>query len=87
MAWRIVKQPNGLYARWSDVVDDFTHTGFNRASIVDVCRGHAGIGKAEAEEKVDNADREELIRWPECLSTLRALGKADRAAEKIAECS
>lgn len=26
MAWRIVRQPNGKLARFSDIVDNFTHT-------------------------------------------------------------
>lgn len=26
MAWRIVKQPNGLFASFSDIVDHFTYT-------------------------------------------------------------
>ena len=37
MAWRIVKQPNGLYARFSDVVDSFTHMNMKEAQAFEVC--------------------------------------------------
>ena len=50
MAWRIVKQPNGLLARFSDIVDDFTHMDMTEAEALEVCREYLGI--AEAEKKV-----------------------------------
>jgi hypothetical protein len=35
MAWRIVKQPNGLYARFSDIVDNFTHYNMDRNEAIE----------------------------------------------------
>ena len=69
-------QPNGKYARWSDVVDDFTHFNHERAAIVEVCRTN-DCGELEAEAKVKRAEEpfERAKRWVECLNDLRALGK------------
>lgn len=50
MAWRIVKQPNGLLARFSDIVDDFTHINMTEAEALEVCREYLGI--VEAQKKV-----------------------------------
>jgi hypothetical protein len=80
MAWRIVKQPNGRYARWSDIVDDFTHMEMTREEAIDVCRGYPGMGAAESEQKVANAEREPW-RWVDELATMRELGKR-REAER-----
>lgn len=38
MAWRIVKQPNGLLARFSEVVDDFTHYDMTEDEAMEVCQ-------------------------------------------------
>lgn len=78
MGWRMVKQPNGLYARWTSVVDGFTHMNLTRADALAECRER--IGALEAEEKVSNADAEPG-RWEECLETLRVL-KDDAGLEE-----
>lgn len=80
MAWRIVVQPNGKYARWSDIVDDFTHMEMTREEALAECRQHVGMGELESERKVANAEREPW-RWADELQTLRELGKR-REAEK-----
>jgi hypothetical protein len=38
MAWRIVKQPDGLYSRFSEVVDDFTHRDMTKLEAYELCR-------------------------------------------------
>lgn len=70
MAWRIVKQPNGLYARYSEVVDDFTHTDMSRDEAMEVCREH--MGRDDAEAKLQRAD-DEPLRWQEAIDSMRAL--------------
>jgi hypothetical protein len=35
MAWRIVKQPNGLLARFSDVVDNFTAVDMTKQEAIE----------------------------------------------------
>jgi hypothetical protein len=34
MSYRIVKQPNGLYAMWSTIIDDFVKTDLTRAEYI-----------------------------------------------------
>ena len=34
MAWRLIRQPNGKLARFSEVVDDFTHTDMTEREAV-----------------------------------------------------
>lgn len=88
MGWRIVKQPSGAYARWSDVVDAFTNLNMSRREALELCREK--LGSLEAEQKVKRADIDAgeadqpgppLSRWKECLKTMRVLGKAAEADE------
>jgi hypothetical protein len=51
MAWRIIKQPNGQYARFSEVVDNFTDYDLTRAEAVELCKSH-GLPAGIAEQKV-----------------------------------
>lgn len=37
MAWRIVKQPNGKFARWTDMLSQFTHMNFSETEILNLC--------------------------------------------------
>ena len=52
MAWRIVRQPNGLLARFSDVVDIFTHYDLTEQEALEVCVEFGGCTRPEAREKV-----------------------------------
>ena len=81
-----MKQPNGRYARWSSVVDDFTHFNYTRNEALEECRHE--LGAMEATAKMERADRDEarkrtkvdgLNRWREALETMRALGKTKEA--------
>jgi hypothetical protein len=101
MGWRIVKQPNGLLARWSSVVDDFTHVNMAEAEAVAVCRMYPGMGRAEAAEKVRRGVEDEpvsgflevggrgdgLDRWRDCLETIRAIHGPRLAEEREAALS
>lgn len=93
MAWRIVKQPNGLFARFSDVVDDFTHYDMTEAEALEVCVQECDCGPKTAAEKVENAKRDlepwtmkpsggdGLNRWRDCLVTIYAVHGPARASE------
>ncbi len=83
MGWRIVKQPNGLYARWSDIVDDFTHMNMSRAQALLVCREE--LGRLESEAKVSRAEARPSrhLRWAECIQTLIDLRKKKAARAAI----
>jgi hypothetical protein len=71
MAWRIVKQPSGKYARFSDIVDDFTHYNLDREEVVSLCRDE-GLGVVEAEAKVQRAD-DHPQRYAEEMRTIEIL--------------
>jgi len=58
MPSRIVKQPNGLLARFSTVVDDFTHYGMTEEEALEVCRDE--MGRVEAEAKVQRGLDDDL---------------------------
>lgn len=72
MAWRIVKQPNGQYARFSEIVDNFTSMCMTRDEAVEECKRYPGIGASEAEQKVSNADNDPK-RWEEALGIIRTV--------------
>lgn len=52
MAWRMVKQPNGLLARFSDIVDDFTHLNMTENEAIQVCMTEHGMSEEAAKAKV-----------------------------------
>lgn len=96
MPWFIVKQPNGLYARFSTVVDDFTDMDMTRDGAVQECRCEYGMGVIEAERKVQKADDEAqchvtlsgqvgvpLSRWNGCLEAVRRVHGQVTAADHI----
>lgn len=81
MAWRMVVQPNGKYARFSEVVDGFTDYGLTRDEAYELCRVHMGV--EEAKGKMRRADNSP-DRWSESLATIEAIHGRDArdAAER-----
>jgi hypothetical protein len=61
MAWRIVKQPDGLLARFSEVVDNFTAVNMTEQEAVEECQLR-GLSLAEAKEKVRRGIEDEPVR-------------------------
>ena len=70
MAWRIVKQPNGMYARFADPVDHFTHYNMTLSEALRFCQDELGL--AEGMRKVLNADNEPS-RWADSLETIELI--------------
>lgn len=79
MAWRIVKQPDGQLARFSDVVDNFTHFAMTVDEATDLCR--ESMSAIESQQKVQSGvdDIEPwtttkkgsgLSRWNDCLNSI-----------------
>lgn len=78
MPARIVRQPNGLLARFSSVVDAFTHYDMSAEEAVEVCREE--LGRRDAIDKVrrgaaDWHPRTErlgdgLTRWRDALECM-----------------
>lgn len=57
MAWRIVIQPNGKYARFSDVVDNFTDYDMTRDEAFAMCRNEYAMPAKDAEYKIEQAEK------------------------------
>ena len=55
MAWRIVVQPNGKYAKFSDVVDNFTDYDMTKDEAFELCRDAAGVDTARY--KIEQAEK------------------------------
>jgi hypothetical protein len=72
MAWRIVQQPNGKLARFSDVVDDFTDVDMDPWEAVDECI-REGMSVMDAIEKVKRGIDAGNARYLECLETIRTI--------------
>lgn len=84
MAWRIVKQPNGMYARFSDVVDSFTHVNLSKDGAIDICMSvPCFMSIHTAEGKVNGADTDDvwgkierddgLNRWRDSIETIKII--------------
>jgi hypothetical protein len=58
MAWRLVIQPNGLFARFSTVVDDFTHYDMDEAEVLRTAFAEWDCGEETVRRKLDSARRE-----------------------------
>ena len=67
MANRVVKQPDGLYARFSEIVDDFTHINYSYEDMWELYRDDSGIDCAN--EKMKRAD-DEPCRFDEAINII-----------------
>lgn len=98
MAWRIVRQPNGLLARFSDVCDNFTHYDMDEEEAVQVCIDVGDMGPMGAKEKVaagvedhepwthgPSDDPEKLSRWKDCLHTIKNIHGEDEFKKTMTE--
>lgn len=81
MPTRLVRQPNGLYAEFSTVVDHFTAVEMTRAEAIEWGRTERTLSAADAIAKVDRADADlndegkpysddGLGRWCDSLHTI-----------------
>ncbi len=83
MAWRFVQQPNGLLARFSEVVDTFTHYDFTWAEAVDYCQREYHMPRGDAITKVQNALDEGAARYYDALGIIRRVHGDAEAEEMI----
>lgn len=84
MAWRIVKQPNDMFARFSDIVDDFTNHNMTEDEAFELCRGAAGSDVAM--QKIEAAKRSP-DRFEDSLKTVAVVHGEKTADERRAELS
>lgn len=88
MGWRIVRQPNGLLARFSSIVDHFTHVNLTETEAFEVCRDE-GCSVDLAKDKVSAGVQDfkpwtrtpgtGLERWEDCLDTIRMVHGEEEA--------
>ena len=82
MGWRIVKQPDGLLSRFSDIVDNFTHQNMNEEEALKVCI-QEGLTPEQAKTKVQSGV-DDLIpftnikgtgttRYEDCIKTINII--------------
>jgi hypothetical protein len=89
MPARFVLQPNGLLARFSSVVDNFTHYDMTKEEAIEVAR--EDMGRQDAIDKVERGLKDEkpwhhgvygdgTERWKDALEDIEMVhGKAERA--------
>lgn len=70
MGWRMIRQPNGKLARFSDVVDDFTDYDLTANEAFDLCRDIGGVDVAR--RQVASAD-EHPERFEESIETVKLI--------------
>lgn len=69
MAWKLVEQPDGLLAKWSDVIDDFTDKNMSEIEAYNLCRVEHGMMEESAANKIDRA-RKNPSRFAECMEII-----------------
>ena len=77
MGWRIIQQPNGRYARFSEVVDNFTDYDLTRPEAVELCKQH-GLRLETAEVKVRLAEQNPS-RYRGAIEIVRLIHGEDEA--------
>lgn len=90
MGRQIVKQPNGLYAQWSSVVDDFTLIDATKADMIadfveaETARIHAQVSKViETLESGGKPYNQFTMTWEECLSSIREVHGNDTESLRL----
>lgn len=67
MAWRIVKQPNGLLARFSEIADSFTDVSMTQGEALELCM--ESMSEDEAMDKVQRGIDSDS-RWDEAIGII-----------------
>lgn len=57
MAWRLVKQPNGLFGVFSEIVDNFTQINLSELEASNYC-AERGLNSFESQQKIDSSSWE-----------------------------
>lgn len=96
MAWRIIKQPNGLFGRFSDVVDSFTHINLSDDQVIHMCMYEYDCGPITAARKLQAATEDWKPwkdgvkgsghdRWDDAIKTIRDIHGEDHLNELLHE--
>ena len=97
MAWRIVRQPDGLLARFSDVVDNFTDVNMTTVEALLLCIQEHDCGLWTAARKVragiedwppwtvEQSSEDGLSRWRDSLSKIESVHGVDAAQQLLGD--
>lgn len=92
MGWRIVRQPDGKLARWSDVVDNFTHYGLTESQALALCEDVMPSWEAAEKVRAGVEDHEPwtigvkgdgLSRWRDCMESLGYRGNIEETVATL----
>lgn len=85
MSSRFVVQPNGLLARFSTVVDDFTAMNITEGEAAQVIQEeYVERAKHDAEQAIARAKADTTgDRWKDCLCTIRSIHGAETVSERL----
>jgi hypothetical protein len=84
MGWRIIKQPTGRFARWSDVVDDFTDYDMTEQEAHGTCVRLAGEAVADVKMRWAKISPG---RFNEAIETIREVHGEELANQRREELS
>ena len=87
MAWRIVQQPNGFLARFSEIVDDFTHYNMSLEAAITLCIEKYGMSREEALLKVQRGIDAGQQRFDEAIDIITTMHGQQCATERIQQMS
>jgi hypothetical protein len=80
-----VLQPNGLYARFSTIVDDFTHTNLTQDELWTIFQHEGGDDCADG--KIERAHDDHMRRFEECLEDIERVHGEKRVEQARKICS
>lgn len=81
MAWRLVRQPDGRFARFAETVDDFTHMNLSRDAAIALAVHE--LGTADGATKVYAAeDVRAAGRWTDALEQIRIVHGPARVEQR-----
>lgn len=94
--WRLVRQPDGLYARFCGVVDAFTDVAMDHDAAMACCIDENGCEENEAEHRLFGAYRDAALwdsgvpgsgldRWRESLAAVLDSHGADWARRHLVD--
>ena len=96
MGWRIVKQPNQLFAIFSEIVDNFTHTNLTKEELFHLCQ-ERNLSSYEANEKIEAAVNNYFpfsrivgndgSRWNHCIEIIESVHGSEEANVALKLCS
>jgi len=91
---RIIKQPNGLLARFSDIVDNFTHYDMTPEEAIEVIlEDYRGTAVDKVQRGMDDIipwgtmPGHGLSRWEDCIESIRIVHGKKKARGIVTELS